>query len=113
MSTSARPATSPDPAAIRATDLPQPQRVAKRVKVFRPIALQMSGGIHKAHVLDLSATGARLHADCPHRAWSSVTLHCEDLDVSGRVVWTKGLVFGVKFLRTLSEAEIDLLVDGR
>lgn len=76
-------------------------RAALRVKVFRPVWLDTADGRTRAHVINLSAIGACLHARCAHPVWSGVALELNGELISGRVTWTDGDRCGVKFAQPL------------
>jgi hypothetical protein len=82
-------------------------RAAPRRKLFHPGWLDTADGRHRAHVLNMSAIGACVHARCVHRVWSSVTLQLDALTMMGRVTWADGERCGVKFARPLTASELD------
>lgn len=86
-------------------------RAAPRRKVFRPVWLDTGSGRHRAHILNLSAIGACVHARAVHRVWSGVTLQIGEQGIAGRITWADGERCGVKFARALSPAELDALTD--
>ncbi|HEU0045278.1 PilZ domain-containing protein [Sphingomonas sp.] len=86
---------------------PQTPRAATRRKVFSPAWLDTVDGRYRAHLLNLSAIGACVHARCTHRVWSGVTLRIGDRMVEARVTWVMGERCGVKFTQPLTPAELD------
>jgi hypothetical protein len=81
-------------------------RAQPRRKVFSPVWLDTASGRHRAHLLNLSAIGAGVHARCDHRAWSRVTLGTDGHAIEARVTWAEGERCGVKFLRPLTADEL-------
>ena len=84
-------------------------RAAPRRKVFRPAWLETGNDRHRAHILNLSAIGACVHARAVHRVWSGVTLQIGEQALAARVTWADGERCGVKFARALSPTELDAL----
>lgn len=78
-----------------------------RLKVFQPIQLETAAGTVRAHLLNLSRTGALIHcADAPeHGAIVRVTLG--NTANRARVMWRDGKRFGVAFAGKLAPAQID------
>lgn len=87
-------------------------RIATRHKVFLPAELSSPAGRTRAHLLNLSATGALLHADAPPANGATVQLHCGTAAWSVRVVWAAEKRFGVVHVTRLTTAAVDALVAG-
>ena len=78
-----------------------------RFKVFQPIPLGTAVGTVRAHLLNLSRTGALIHcADAPDRG-SIVRVMLGDTANPARVMWRDGKRFGVAFAGKLAPAQID------
>lgn len=78
-----------------------------RLKVFQPVPLETAGGTVRAHLLNLSRTGALIHcADAPDRG-SVVRVMLGDTANPARVVWRDGKRFGVAFAGKLAPAQIE------
>ena len=86
-------------------------RAATRVKVFRPVWLDTADGRTRAHLINLSAIGACLHAPCAHPVWSAVVLELNGERVNGRVTWTEGRRCGVKFAQALTAGALASLAE--
>lgn len=74
------------------------RRGAKRTKVFllgtiAPAELEGS----RAHVLDISASGARVHAEQEQVVGTELTLTVEEIEARGNVEWVDGKRFGMSF----------------
>lgn len=74
------------------------RRSAKRTKVFllgtiAPAALEGS----RAHVLDISVSGARIHADQEQLVGTPLTLTVDEVETRGNVEWVEGKRFGMSF----------------
>lgn len=91
-------------AATRAT------RVSARAKLFQPVEVHSAAGRRRAHLLDLSATGALLAlADLPGSA-RILTLHCGGVQRIARVAWAVDGRCGIAFARPLAPAELEELL---
>lgn len=91
---------------------PALRRMAPRFKVFQPAALAWGGASHRAHILDLSARGARLHCAKTPPAGTLLALHCREVTVCGRIVWSKEDRFGVEFQIPLPDGEVRRIIEG-
>jgi hypothetical protein len=85
-----RDPVSPCPPALR-------PRVAARHKLFEPVLLRHGGLSVRAHMLDLSTSGALLHAEKPPLSGGRVTVEGERLFIGAIVVWTRAKRFGLRF----------------
>ena len=85
-------------------------RIAPRHKVFLPAEMIGAGGSTRAHLLNLSTTGALMHADTPPASGATVQLRCGTASWSARVVWAADKRFGVVHVTRLSSVTIDALV---
>ena len=72
-------------------------RASKREKIFEPATLLYGGDARRAHLLDISMTGALAHADYPPDIGSNVLIRCAQQDLHGSVVWVDGKRFGLSF----------------
>lgn len=87
-------------------------RRATRLKLFEPVLLRTHGESARAHLLDLSATGALAHCDSPPRVGDHVLIEASILGVSGRVMWVQSKRFGVHFDLPLPPFTVDRVVRG-
>jgi hypothetical protein len=88
-----------------ATDVQQ-ARAQPRSKLFQPTTMRGPAGETRAHLLDLSSTGALVHATAPPMVAARIQLRCGGELRAGRVVWVRGHRFGVVFSVPLSPAEV-------
>ena len=80
---------------------------AVRLKVFQPIELETATGPVRAHLLNLSRTGALIHcADTPDQG-AVVRVELGGTANVARVVWRDGKRFGVAFVGKLEPAQIE------
>jgi len=87
-------------------------RHKRRLKVFLPVTIAFHGIKARAHVLDISKVGARLHASETPHINDALVLHYEAIIIEGIVVWVKGNGFGVLFDTNLNEVQIRTLLHG-
>jgi hypothetical protein len=87
-------------------------RRAVRLKLFEPVVLRVRGVAERAHLLDLSMTGALAHCEHPPFTGDAVRIEGETLAVGGRVMWVLGKRFGVHFDRALTEVTVLRVVEG-
>ena len=85
-------------------------RALPRRKVFEPIVLRIGEDSHRAHMLNLSAGGACLHARCAPKVWTVVAIEFAGRVLDGRVSWVAGDRCGVRFTSPLSATEVDAIV---
>ena len=89
------------------------RRHAQRHKMFEPIALNQSGVETRAHVLDLSSSGALVHCEAPPIEGSYVVIHALGLEASAKVRWARGKRFGIEFSQPLTPAIMEMLIRPR
>ena len=87
-------------------------RHKRRLKVFLPVIVEMKGDEERAHLLDLSKIGARLHAHVAPHLHDDVALRHGDIAIRGVVVWVKGNGFGMMFNSDLTELQIATLISA-
>ncbi|HUD95712.1 PilZ domain-containing protein [Sphingobium sp.] len=87
-------------------------RRAVRLKLFEPVVLRVHGVAERAHLLDLSATGALAHCEQPPYTGDAVRIEGETLSITGRVMWVLGKRFGIHFDRTLTDTMVLRVVEG-
>jgi hypothetical protein len=89
---------------------PQPPqrngRAEQRLKVFRLGLADAGGAPFKVHLLDVSASGARLHTGTAPDRGIHVTLTCSSVSASGTVRWVDASRFGVRFDKPLVPSEL-------
>jgi hypothetical protein len=88
---------------------PSDARVAPRTKTFQPAVVRQGSREHRAHILDVSTSGAELHLPSDVAVGSLLTLACDQVVATARVVWTTGQRCGVHFSRALSVQELQVI----
>lgn len=88
------------------------RRRTARHKLFEPIALSVRGQAIRAHLLDLSSTGALAHSETPPPLNAFVTINASGVTAMGRVMWISSKRFGVQFSEPLSETMMNALIEG-
>lgn len=91
------------------TLLSHPGRHATRLKVFQPVALLAGKAEHRAHLLDVSRTGALVHSAAPVAVGERISLRAEGLPIGGTVMWVAAPRLGVAFAAPLADAAIERL----
>jgi hypothetical protein len=86
-------------------------RLAPRFKTFQPASIDCEGAKRRAHILDVSARGARLYCADALPVGSYLALQCCDVTLSARIVWTKEQRFGVEFQFPLPDAHMRRILD--
>jgi hypothetical protein len=81
-----------------------------RRKVFQPIEVHVGTTPLRAHLLDLSASGALVHSLAAPEPGAVVRLTIGGLVRSARVVWQDGVRFGIAFLVPLREIEVERML---
>ena len=90
------------------------ERATPRLKVFEPTAMHDHGGeAVKVHLLDLSATGALVHAAVAPPSGARVQIDCGGAMRTARVVWANGQRFGVAFTMPMTERQVEETVAHR
>jgi len=97
------------PAALSVT-ADSDHRIAHRHKTFEPTTLRSNAGEARAHVINLSATGALVHMVDPPKRGSVVSIDLGRVFADAEVVWTSGSRFGIAFRSRLADAMIDILL---
>jgi hypothetical protein len=87
-------------------------RIAARHKMFEPVALRLRGTPMRAHILDLSTTGALAHCDHPPQSGDRVWIEAQGVAAVAHVVWVRAKRFGLHFDVPLSEATVQQVVRG-
>lgn len=68
-----------------------------RVKLFQLAGLRADGDAHRAHVLDISRSGARVHCAADLRCGQAVALMIEHLHIPATVLWEDSHRVGLRF----------------
>jgi hypothetical protein len=83
---------------------------APRRKVFQPASIRVGGDLYRCHLLDVSASGARLHCTAPISAGASISVLVSQLVLTGKVVWTRAGRVGIAFAVPLVDRQIERIV---
>ena len=86
-------------------------RAHPRKKVFEVACLHANDEATKAHILDVSRAGARVHAGAPMPTGADVVLEWSDTRLRATVAWSSGGRCGVQFTTLLTERELMRLVE--
>lgn len=81
-----------------------------RLKVFQPIEIFAGTTPLRAHLLDLSASGALVHSLAAPAPGTPVRLTIGGLVRTARVVWQDGVRFGIAFAVPLREIEVERML---
>lgn len=85
-------------------------RGGHRHKVFLPAEMTEGDSASRVHLLNLSMTGALLHADTTPSGGSVVQLAVGDTRWPARVVWVQDKRFGVVHVTPLTRMAVEALV---
>ena len=64
---------------------------------------------HRAILINISSTGARVRADSPPKKGSEVFLVVQDLEIYGRIVWKSGELCGLRFETAVRAFDVEML----
>ncbi|MES2043743.1 MAG: PilZ domain-containing protein [Pseudomonadota bacterium] len=81
-----------------------------RLKVFLPIEIYAGTTPLRAHLLDLSASGALVHSIAAPATGTPVRLMVAGLVRTARVVWQDGVRFGIAFVVPLRDVEVERML---
>jgi hypothetical protein len=87
-------------------------RGAARHKLFEPLGLRHAGQSMRVHMLDLSVSGALLHAEHPPRIGAGVIIEFQGLAATAHVMWVRAKRFGVRFDMPLPDTALRAMLDG-
>jgi hypothetical protein len=73
------------------------ERAARRHKLFEPVELLLDRSCSRAHLLNISATGALVHNDNPPGPGARIRLKLDGAEQEARVIWRDGRRIGVRF----------------
>ena len=77
-----------------------------RRKIFLPVDILAAGGALRAHLLNLSASGALVHSVAAPAVGTPVRLTLGGSMRAARVVWQEGVRFGITFALPLHETDV-------
>jgi hypothetical protein len=93
-----------------ATGSPTSGRVARRHKLFEPVDMIVDGIPVRAHLLNISATGALVHSAAIPAAGASVQLMLDGSKHAAHVMWRAAPRFGVSFGSRLSDTALQTIL---
>jgi hypothetical protein len=77
-----------------------------RVKIFQLASLRIDGAALRAHILDISPSGARIHCAVALRHGQRTTLLVEHLHIAATVLWTRDQRAGLRFDTRLTDDQL-------
>ncbi len=79
---------------------------APRYKAFQPCVIEIDGSERRAHVLNISMSGALIHVGSPVPPGTHLTLRCGLLSTAGIVAWEQNLRAGIAFEGAIPDARL-------
>lgn len=104
------------PRASRSPSLPSPERrdqIARRYKTFLPTSLRTANELRRAHVLNVSRTGAKIHAQEPMEINQTLEIAIGGTWFGALVRWRHGPTFGIAFDEAISEETLRNNLDAQ
>jgi PilZ domain len=89
---------------------PTHDRAATRHKIFEPVAVIIDELETRAHLLNISTTGALVHSVQPPKPGSAIHLEMNGRRYQASVVWSKGARFGITFGNQLSAPVVEAIL---
>lgn len=86
---------------------PDGRPIAPRRKTFTLAAIRVGLTDHRAHILDISRSGAKVHCTTALPSAGEIWLRHGDLAVPARVVWSDEGRHGLHFAHPISDAQVD------
>lgn len=83
-----------------------------RHKVFLPAEMTVAGTTSRVHLLNLSQTGALIHAEAPPPVGTTIRLLCGQTGWVARVVWSADKRLGVVHTPRLAPGTVAALIGG-
>lgn len=77
-----------------------------RVKIFQLASLRIDSAASRAHILDISSSGARVHCAVELRRGQRTTLLVEHLHIAATVLWTHDQRAGLRFDARLTDDQL-------
>lgn len=81
-------------------------RSEPRIKIFQLAGLRIDGIALRAHILDISPSGARIHCAIELRRGQRTTLLVEHLHIAATVLWTHDGRAGLRFETRLTDDQL-------
>jgi hypothetical protein len=86
------------------------RRAAPRIKIFQPVELALRDTRLRAHLLNISTSGALIYARTRVARGERVSLRCSFDLGAARVIWSDGTRIGALFEQPLSQRQLDTLI---
>jgi hypothetical protein len=86
------------------------QRAAPRHKIFQPTQLHFASGEVRAHLINVSQSGALVHAAPTPRRGDMIRIEICGTLVPAQVRWTDGPRFGLSFIQPLDATTLKQLL---
>ena len=86
------------------------ERKSKRLKVFEPAVVVQGPRESRAHLLNVSRSGAAIHCERRTQIGEMVTISCGAVRLTGLIVWTEEHRSGVRFIEPIGEAVMATLL---
>ena len=83
-----------------------------RHKIFEPTQLHLADGVVRAHLINVSLSGALVHSATPPRRGETVRVEICGTPVAGQVRWVEGSRFGLAFAQPIDPAMLGQLLGG-
>ena len=86
------------------------ERVSLRHKIFEPVSVIVGNVETRAHLLNISATGALVHCETAPDAGSAIHVEMNGSVYPAHIVWRDGARFGVTFGSDLSQPVLQAIL---
>lgn len=80
--------------------------VARRLKTFWPTSIRTATCIRRAHILNISRSGAKVHAQQPLDTNQTLEIEIGDQWYGASVRWRREKTFGISFHEPISDARL-------
>lgn len=90
--------------------LSERDRASARHKIFELIVAIIDGHETRAHLLNISTTGALVHSTQPPKTGSVIQLVMNGRDYTARVVWSNSTRYGIAFGSPLAAPIVEAIL---
>ncbi len=90
--------------------LSERDRASARHKIFELVSVIIDGQGTRAHLLNISTTGALVHSAQPPKTGSAIQLVMNGRNYPARAVWSKGARYGIAFRSHLSAPIVEAIL---
>lgn len=95
------------------TSIERREQIARRFKTFWPTSIRTANEVRRAHVLDISRTGAKIHAQQPMDINQTLEIAVSGTWHGASVRWRRGQTFGIAFDAAISDENVLKSLDTR